>query len=167
MERLVRLAVLDDAAGIAEVYNQGIEDRKATFETRLRSTDDIRDLLQARGHSYPTVVALSVNDRIDAFAWVSQYRPRDCYAGIGDFGVYVHRRARGQGLGRDVMELLMDECRDRGFWKLVGRIFPENAASRGLCRSLGLREVGVYERHGRLDGVWRDNIIVEKLLVDP
>jgi phosphinothricin acetyltransferase len=63
-----------------------------------------------------------------------------------------------------VLERLLDECAQRGFWKLVSRVFPENTASRALCRSLGFREVGVYQRHARLDGAWRDCVIVEKLL---
>jgi len=63
-----------------------------------------------------------------------------------------------------VLAALLEECERRGFWKLVSRIFPENAASRALCARLGFREVGVYRRHGRLDGVWRDSVIVERLL---
>ena len=62
------------------------------------------------------------------------------------------------------MEALFDAARAAGFWKLVSRVFVENAASRGLLRAVGFREVGVYERHGQLDGVWRDVVIVEKLL---
>jgi phosphinothricin acetyltransferase len=58
----------------------------------------------------------------------------------------------------------MLECERRGFWKLISRIFPENEASRGLCRRLGFREVGIYRRHGKLDGEWRDTVIVERLL---
>jgi phosphinothricin acetyltransferase len=68
------------------------------------------------------------------------------------------------GIGRAVLERLLDECAQRGLWKLVSRVFPENTASRALCRSLGFREVGVYQRHARLDGAWRDCVIVEKLL---
>jgi phosphinothricin acetyltransferase len=62
------------------------------------------------------------------------------------------------------MAALVDEAERLGFWKLVSRIFPENAASRGLCRAMGFREVGVYEKHARLDGVWRDCVIVERLI---
>jgi phosphinothricin acetyltransferase len=60
---------------------------------------------------------------------------------------------------------LIDEAKARGWWKLLSRIFPENLASRKLCTALGFREVGIYEKHGRLDGKWRDTVIVEKLLI--
>ena len=63
-----------------------------------------------------------------------------------------------------VLEALVAACEARGFWKLVARIFPENAASRALCRKHGFREVGIYRRHGKLDAVWRDCVIVEKLI---
>jgi len=101
-----------------------------------------------------------------AWASASVYRPRECYAGIGEFSVYVAREARGEGLGRAALEALIAESERRGLWKLVSRIFPENAASLALCRSLGFREVGTYRRHGRLDGEWKDVVIVELLLGD-
>jgi phosphinothricin acetyltransferase len=62
------------------------------------------------------------------------------------------------------MQMLIDEAKGAGFWKLVSRVFVENAASRALLRGLGFREVGVYERHAQLDGAWRDVVIVERLL---
>ena len=159
----LRLARLDDAVDIARIYNQGIEERVATFETQPRSARDIEAALRDRGDRYPTVVAERHNE-ILAVAWVSAYRARACYAGIGEFSVYTERRARGTGAGRAVMEELMRQCEARGFWKLVSRIFPENTASLALCRRLGFREVGVYERHAKLDGRWRDCVIVERLL---
>src|SRR5262249_17442598 len=99
-----------------------------------------------------------------AYAATSLYRPRDCYAGIAEFGVYVARDHRGKGAGRQAMLALFDAARSRGFWKLLSRIFVENSASRALMKSVGFREVGIYEKHGQLDGVWRDCVIVEKLL---
>jgi len=94
----------------------------------------------------------------------STYRPRDCYAGIAEFSVYVDRQARGRGAGRAAMEALIAEAETAGFWKLVSRVFPENAASLQLLHSLGFRQVGIYARHARLDGVWRDVVIVERLI---
>ena len=81
-----------------------------------------------------------------------------------EFSVYVGRSHRGRGVGRVLLIALIDEAERLGFWKLVSRIFPENAASRGLCRAMGFREVGVYEKHGKLDGVWKDCVIVERLI---
>jgi len=62
------------------------------------------------------------------------------------------------------MSALLLAAKEAGFWKLLSRVFVENQASRQLIRSLGFREVGVYEKHGKLDGVWRDVVIVERLL---
>ncbi len=106
----------------------------------------------------PTVVA---------FAATSGYRPRDCYAGIAEFSVYVERGSRGLGAGRLAMAALVEAATAAGFHKLVSRVFVENGASRALLRSAGFREVGTYERHARLDGAWRDVVIVERLLPDP
>ncbi len=83
---------------------------------------------------------------------------------IAEFSVYVSRAARGQGAGRQAMQALITAAEDAGFWKLVSRVFPENTASRKLLHSVGLREVGIYEQHAQLDGVWRDVVIVERLL---
>jgi phosphinothricin acetyltransferase len=76
----------------------------------------------------------------------------------------VAREQRGHGLGRLAMQALLAEAEAAGFWKLVSRVFVENAASRALLGSLGFREVGIYEKHGQLDGVWRDVVIVERLI---
>ncbi len=78
--------------------------------------------------------------------------------------MYVARSDRGRGAGRLAMEKLLAEAERAGFWKMLSRIFPENIASLSLMRSLGFREVGTYEKHSRLDGVWRDVVIVEKIL---
>ena len=98
------------------------------------------------------------------FAWTSEYRPRAAYAGVAEFAIYVTPSARGQGVGRLALGELINEAERRGFTKLVSRIFPENVASRGLCAALGFREVGVYRRHGQLDGRWMDCVIIERLL---
>jgi phosphinothricin acetyltransferase len=150
-----------DAGAIARIYNEGIEDRLATFETRPRSAAEVDAWLAA---GYPLVV---VEDGGGVVAWASAppYRPeREAYAGIGDFSVYVARAERGRGAGTAALEALVAEARRRGLRKLVGRILPENEASLALARRLGFREVGVYRRHGRLDGVWRDVVVVELLL---
>jgi phosphinothricin acetyltransferase len=110
------------------------------------------------------IVVVENNDGVIAFASTSTYRPRDCYAGIAEFSVYVERDSRGHGAGRLAMEALLTEAEGRGFWKLVSRVFVENVASLTLLHRLGFREVGVYEKHGQLDGVWRDVVIVEKLI---
>ncbi len=155
-----RAATAADASAIAAIYNQGIEDRGATFETRARTTDDI---LKWLGGRHPVVV-VEDDGQVVAFAATSTYRARECYAGIAEFSVYVSRAHRGRGHGRAAMEALCGAAEHAGFWKLVSRVFPENVASRELLTALGFREVGIYRRHGKVEGVWRDAVIVEKLL---
>lgn len=156
----VRLATLEDSAAIAQIYNEGIEDRVATFETRLRSAADVQSWFDG---VHPVIV-LEEGGQIIAFAATSGYRPRDCYAGIAELSVYVARSGRGRGAGRIVLEALIAEAERRGFWKLLSRVFPENTASRKLIASAGFREAGVYKNHGKLDGQWRDVVIVERLI---
>lgn len=156
----IRRAVLQDVQAIATIYNHGIEDRMATFETHQRTPHDIEAWFDGR---HPIVVAED-QDVVIAFATTSTYRSRECYAGIAEFSVYVGRDHRGKGAGRMVMEQLLVEAERAGFWKLVSRVFPENRASRTLLNKLGFREVGVYQKHAQLDGVWRDVVIVERLL---
>lgn len=155
-----RAARPDDAAVIAKIYNEGIEDRVATFETRPRSADDIHQWFDG---VHPIVV-VEDNGAVVAFASTSQYRPRECYAGIAETSVYVARASRRKGAGRVALQALINAARAAGFWKLLSRVFPENVASRGLVGELGFREVGVYEKHGKLDGQWRDVVIVERLI---
>jgi L-amino acid N-acyltransferase YncA len=159
----VRPARREDAEAIARIYNQGIEERIATFETEPRSGEQIGAILEARDGRYPAVV-VERDGEVVAWAWCGPYSDRPCYAGIGDFSVYVERAARGRGAGRAALAGLIAACEERGLWKLVSKIFPENAASLALCRSLGFREVGIHRRHARLDGSWKDVVLVERLL---
>jgi len=155
-----RPATLEDAADMARIYNQGIADRTATFETRTRTESDVRAWFDG---AHP-LIAIEEEGAVVAFAASFQYRPRACYAGIAETSVYVDRAFRRHGAGRLALESLIAAAADAGFWKLVSRIFVENAASRRLVAALGFREVGIYEKHGQLDGVWRDVVIVERLL---
>jgi phosphinothricin acetyltransferase len=155
-----RAARPDDAAAIARIYNEGIADRTATFETRPRSADDVRRWFDG---AHPIVVVEEAGAVI-AFASTATYRPRECYAGVAEVSVYVARPARGRGAGRLALGALLEASTAAGFWKLVSRAFLDNTASRALVRALGFREVGVYEKHARLDGVWRDVVIVERLI---
>jgi phosphinothricin acetyltransferase len=155
-----RPATLSDTPDIARIYNDGIADRIATFETRFRTAADIHQWFDGR---HPIVVAED-EGRVIAFASTSTYRPRECYDGIAEFSVYVGREARGKHAGRAAMDALIEAARQAGFWKLLSRVFVENAPSRGLLRSLGFREVGTYEKHAKLDGAWRDVVIVEYLI---
>ena len=159
----VRTASVDDAPAIAEIYNQGIEDRAATFETERRSADDQQGWLRSIAGRYPVVVA-QIDGEIIGWASAGPYRDRECYRGIGEFSMYVRRDWRGRGVGDLLVVALIREAERLGLWKLLSRIFPFNDASRALCRKHGFREVGVYEKHARLDGHWLDVVIVERLI---
>ncbi len=157
-----RSAVPRDAAAVTSIYNQGIASRSATFDTQLREVAELEARIDD-GTRYPLLVAVE-NGRVVGWAGLSAYRARDCYAGVAEFSVYVDERARGRGLGRQLLEHLVDTARAKGFWKLVSRIFPSNEASRRACRAVGFREVGTYEKHAALDGKWLDVVIVERLI---
>jgi L-amino acid N-acyltransferase YncA len=158
-----RLALLSDASAIAAIYNQGIAERIATFETEPRTAADIVAQLVERGDRFPTVVVERAG-HVVGFAGAGPYRSRPCYSGIAEHSVYVDAAARGAGVGHIALASLIDTYRSRGFWKLVSRIFPENKASLALHESAGFRTVGVYRRHAKLEGTWRDCVIVELLL---
>ena len=160
LDLTIRPAVLADAADLARIYTQGIEDRTSTFETRPRTAEDILAWFDGQ---HPIQVA-ERDEQLIAFASTSSYRARECYAGIAEFSVYVDREARGTGAGRTVLLALIEAARAAGYRKLLSRVFPENIASLKLLGGCGFREVGRYEKHGQLDGVWRDVVIVERLL---
>ncbi|MCQ3930826.1 MAG: N-acetyltransferase [Chloroflexi bacterium] len=157
----IRPAELQDAAAIAAIYNEGIRGRSATFETQERTPQDIAAWFNSERH--PLLVGIRDGEVV---GWIhaSTYRTRECYAGIAEFSVYVAGQAQGQGVGNALMAAFIPACERAGFWKILSRIFVENTASRQLCQKHGFREVGVYEKHGKLDGVWRDVVIVERLL---
>jgi L-amino acid N-acyltransferase YncA len=156
-----RAATIADAAAIAEIYNQGIADRIATFETEPRSATDIAGWFTGE---HLVMVAETGEAGPVAFAASFPYSNRPCYRGIGEFSVYVRRDYRGRGAGRTVLSALIEAAEAAGLHKLTSRVFPENAASRGLLKGLGFEEIGIYRRHGQLDGRWRHCVIVERLL---
>lgn len=155
----VRHAQPAEAEALATIYNQGIADRIATFETSERTAADVGKWFDGK---HPIVVVTDANGGIAAFAASFAYADRCVYAGVAEFSVYTRRDMRGKGAGKAAMVALIEAAPSAGIWKLVSRVFPENAASRALLRSVGFREIGVHERHGQLDGRWRDVIVVER-----
>lgn len=158
-----RPAAVADAAAMAFIYNEGIEDRVATFETRARTALDIEAWFS---NTLPIIVVTSPCGEVIAYAAAFPYADRCCYAGIAEFSVYVRRDWRGKGAGAIAMHGLMEACKSAGLWKLLSRIFPENKASLALIARMGFKEIGVHEKHGKLDGVWRDCVIIERLIPD-
>jgi len=144
---------------MTEIYNEGIADRIATFETEPRSIQDVAAWFDA---DRPIVAVVDAADTIVGYAATYAYADRCCYAGIAEFSVYVRRSHRGQGVGARAMTALIQACGEAGYWKLLSRVFVENAASLALLQSVGFKRVGVHEKHGKLDGVWRDVVAVER-----
>jgi L-amino acid N-acyltransferase YncA len=157
----VRPAREADAAAIAAIHNEGIADRIATFEVEPRSAKMVASQLAEAAR--PCLVAVE-DDEILGWARATSFGERACYAGVAEASVYVASAARGRGTGRILLGALAQACETAGDWKLLALIFPENEASLALFASGGFRVVGTYERHGRLDGEWRDVVLMERPL---
>ena len=159
----MRPATAADADAICRIYNQGIEDRVATLETELRTPAERRQWLANRSPRHPVIVA-ETNGEIVGWGSLNVFNPREAYRFVADFSIYVERAWRGRGVGRAMLEALIELARTHGFHKLVLSAFPFNAVGGALYEKLGFRTVGVYREQGLLDGKWVDTIIMEKLL---
>jgi phosphinothricin acetyltransferase len=157
---IVRPAAPGDLDAIAAIYTAGIDGRTATFETRTMAAEDVAPWLEDR---LPVLVA---EEEGEVLGWVrvGPYNDRHAYRGVGEVQVYVDPRARGRGVGAALLDDICRVAAEAGYWKLLGKLFPDNGASRALVRRCGFREVGLHHRHGRLDGAWRDVLLVERLL---
>jgi L-amino acid N-acyltransferase YncA len=156
----IRPARSDDAAAIAGIYNAGVRERTSTFDTRERDPEEYSDSL--RSERYPFLVA-ELDGRVAGFAAMSEYsRSREVYAGIAECSIYVAPELRGRGIGSALLAELADEAARRGFYKLIGKLFANNEGSLRLMERAGFRVVGIHERHGTLDGEWRDVTLVER-----
>jgi phosphinothricin acetyltransferase len=151
-----------DAAAITAIYNEGIAEREATFETRPRAIEEIEGWLAGR---VPVLVA-ELGGSVVGFAKIGPYSEREVYAGIGEHGVYVGSAARRHGAGRALLEALAGVAEQAGLYKLTSRIFSTNRASIALHEATGFTTVGVQRHHGQLEGIWRDCVLVERLLGD-
>jgi L-amino acid N-acyltransferase YncA len=157
----VRRARPGDCEAIARIYNEGIAERRSTFETDPRSAGDIEQWCVSPGH--PVLVAERGRGGV-GWARISPYSSRPCYEGVGEGSIYVRASERGRGLGSALAAALCEEAERAGFYKLVGKLFADNEPSRRLVARHGFREVGIHLRHGRIDGDWRDVVVVEVLL---
>jgi L-amino acid N-acyltransferase YncA len=159
---MVRPARPDDCPAIAAIYTRGIEGRTATFETRPKSADDVGPWVEGADR-FPVLVATHDHEVL-GWARVGPYADVAAYRGVGELQIYVDPAARGRGVGTELMQGTFEAAEGAGYWKLVGKLFPENEPSRALLRRCGFRDVGLHHRHGRLDGHWRDVLVVERLL---
>jgi phosphinothricin acetyltransferase len=162
----IRPAHSGDADEIARIYNQGIEERVATLETEPRPGEERRAWLAARGPRHPVIVA-EREGRIVGWGSLNPFNPRACYDHVADFSVYVDRDARGSGVGRRMLEHLVELAKAIGYHKLVLAALRSNDAGTALYTRLGFRQVGIYREHGLLDGRWVDVLLMERLLVEP
>jgi phosphinothricin acetyltransferase len=155
-----RPALASDTEAICEIYNAAIAERRSTFETEPRSAGDFAERIEGR---LPFLVA-DADGTVIGWAGLAPYSARPCYAGIGECSVYVAPEARGRGVGTALTEALATEAQAKGFHKLLGKLFTDNVASIRLVERCGFSPVGTHRRHGRLDGQWRDVLVVERLL---
>ena len=158
----IRPAAQQDVDAVTAIYNHGIGERQATFETRPRAPSEIEAWLEDQG---PFLVATE-DDEVLGFARVSAYSTREAYATVGEHTVYVAANARGKGVGLKLLDALAQQAEAAGYHKLTSRVFATNQASLHLHRKAGFTEVGIQRRHGRIDGAWKDTVLVERLLGD-
>lgn len=159
----IRRARPADAEGLAEIFNEGVRDRVATFETRSASPEDALRWIDEE----LVLVAEGPDFGRELVGWAKAGPYSDAhhyYAGVREATLYVARAARRSGVGSALLSALADEAGADGAHKLVGKIFTSNAPSIALVEGLGWRRVGVHERHGTLDGEWKDVLVVEWLL---
>ena len=165
---VIRSATAADAAAICLVYNQGIEDRIATLETELRTPEERRAWLAARGPRHPVIVAESTatggGPSVLGWGSLNAFNPRRAYDGVADLSVYVERGRRGRGVGRRLLERLIELGRGLGYHKMVLATFPFNPSGVALYERMGFQRVGVYREQGQLDGRWVDVLVMERLL---
>jgi L-amino acid N-acyltransferase YncA len=142
---------------VAAIYEAGIGTGNATFETAVPAWDEWHAAHLLR-HRLAAVEAGAVT----GWAALSPASARACYAGVAEDSVYVAPGRQGRGVGRVLLEQLVGAAEDGGIWTIQTSIFPENRASLGLHLRCGFRVVGVRERIARLDGVWRDTVLLER-----
>lgn len=159
----IRPATTADAPAIATIYNQGIEDRLATLETQLRSAEERRQWMTARGPRHPVIV-VEADRQVVGWASLNSFNARPAYDHVADISVYVERAWRGRGVGRRLLGRLDELARAIGYHKLVLAAFPFNEAGMGLYRRMGFAPVGIYREQGLLDGRWVDVVVMERLL---
>ena len=141
---------------MAAVFAEGIATGLATFETEVPGWDEW-DASHLPDHRF----VAELDGEVVGWIAVVPYSRRAVYRGVGEESVYVAERARGSGVGRALLETMIESARNGGLWMLQAGVFTDNGASLALHRALGFREVGIRERIGQLDGVWRDVVLLE------
>jgi L-amino acid N-acyltransferase YncA len=160
----LREASPSDAAEISRILNQGIEESTSTLETEPKTVAEREAWLAGRGPRHPVIVAVDEAGTIWGWGSLNAFKPRTAYDHVADFSVYVDRAARGRGIGKLMLVDLERRARAIGFHKLVLAAMPENEAGLHLYTGRGFSVVGTYREQGFRDGVWRDVLLMEKIL---
>jgi L-amino acid N-acyltransferase YncA len=151
-----------DAAAVASIYNEGIRGQGATFRRDEVGAPFVAAWLDEAAR-YPVLVA-ERDGAVIGWARAGSYSDFERYAGIGELAIYVTAAARGAGVARELIDALASACRERGYWKLIAKVFPANSASIELLHRGGYRDVGLHLRHGEHEDGWRDVLLLEKSL---
>ena len=147
----------EDFSFVKEIYQQGIDTKNATFEVTAPGYEE----WDKKFVQHSRLIAVE-NDTIAGWAALSQVSARAVYSGVMEVSVYVHAAQRGKGTGRKLLEALVTSSEQNGVWTLQAGIFPENTASITIHKETGFREVGYHERIGKMDGEWRDTVLLER-----
>jgi L-amino acid N-acyltransferase YncA len=153
---IIRELRAGDWPAVAAIYAEGIAGRLATFETEVPPWEDWH-----AAHLPEHRFVAELDGALAGWVALTPSSRRAVYRGVADLSVYVAAAARGRGVGRALLARVIESARAGGLWTLQAGVFPENAASLALHRSLGFRDVGVRERIAQLDGVWRDVVLLE------
>jgi L-amino acid N-acyltransferase YncA len=148
----------DDADRVLAIYQVGLDGRNASFETIAPSWAAF-DAGKLPDHR---LVAVDDAGMVVGWAAVAPISVRRAYAGVVEHSVYIDPAVQGRGLGRALLDALIDSCEAGGIWTIQSGVFPENRASLRLHHSVGFRTVGVRERVGHHHGVWRDVVLIER-----
>jgi L-amino acid N-acyltransferase YncA len=157
MEFAVEEMQLHDWKAVVEIYTQGLATGQATFETHAPSWEqwDANHIRECR-------LVARANGVVLGWAALSLVSRRSVYAGVAEVSIYISSSARGQGVGRALMKVLINRSEDHGYWTLQSSVFPENIGSVALHLNHGFREIGRRKRIAKLAGVWRDTVMFER-----
>jgi phosphinothricin acetyltransferase len=146
-----------DWEAVKKIYEEGIATGNATFQTEAPTWEDW-DKAHAAS---PRLIAVE-NNEVLGWSAITPVSGRCVYAGVGEVSVYISTATRGKGVGKQLLQALIEESEKANYWTLQAGIFPENKASLTLHTSIGFRTIGIRERIGKMNGVWRDTLLLEK-----
>ena len=156
MFRLAAFTAADWPA-VAAIYEEGMATRMATFETEVPSWE-----AWDRDHLAEPRIGAWADGELAGWAALSPTSERCVYGGVAEVSIYIGEKHRGQGLGHQLLAALVEASEEAGLWTLTAGIFPENAASIRLHEAHGFKILGVREKLGQMEGVWRDVVQMER-----